>query len=124
VDGEEHTPAEPAPPEPAPAAPVPAQPVAAAVPSAIAHEEQALVAEERKSPWRFWVGVAAVLLVVGYTLAFVVANTRSISVDFVFASAHITLIWTILLLLVIGFVGGWFASHLYRQRRGKKPRKP
>ena len=124
MDGEERTPAETAPPEPAPAEPATAQPAAPAVPSAIAHEQQALVVEEQRSPWRFWLGVAAVLFVFGYTLAFVVGNTKPISVDFVFTSAHVTLIWSILLLLVIGFAGGWFASHLYRQRRGKKPRKP
>jgi uncharacterized integral membrane protein len=107
-----------APPEP-PAAP-PEPPAA----PAIAPEVQEIVAEERHSPVRFWLKVAALLFAVGYSVAFVVGNSKSIKVDFVFGTAHVTLIWTVLLLLVIGFVAGVLGSHLYRQRRSQKPRKP
>ena len=116
--GDEHEPAQkpPAPPGSVPPVPTPA--------SAIAHEQEALVEEERRSPVRFWLKVVALLFFVGYAVAFVVGNSKSISVDFVFGTARVTLIWSVLLLLVIGFVAGVLGSHLYRQRRGQKPRKP
>ena len=75
-------------------------------------------------PRRFFAKVLALLFFVGYSVAFVVGNDKKIKVDFVFATARVSLIWTILLLLSVGFVGGALAAHLYRQRRGKKPRQP
>jgi hypothetical protein len=90
----------------------------------LAEQKQEVGAEERRSPVRFWLKVATLLFVVGYSVAFVVGNSKSIHVDFVFGSTNVTLIWSILLLLLIGFVAGVLGSHLYRQRRGKKPRKP
>jgi uncharacterized integral membrane protein len=95
---------EPASPEPTPAAP--AEPV------------------DTSPPWRFWLKVAALLFFVGYAVAFVVGNNRSISVDFVFATAHVSLIWSVLLLLLVGLAAGLLGSHLYRQRRRKQPRQP
>ena len=68
--------------------------------------------------------IAALLFVVAYTIAFVVGNNTTIPVDFVFATANVSLIWTILLLLAVGLVGGTLLSQLYRHRRqqqlGKK----
>ena len=68
--------------------------------------------------------IAALLFVVAYTIAFVVDNNTKIPVDFVFATANVSLIWTILLLLAVGLVGGILLSQLYRHRRqqqlGKK----
>ena len=57
------------------------------------------------------------LVVIGYAVAFVVQNTDQIRVDFVFSTAKVRLIWTILLLLAIGLVGGILLSQLYRHRR-------
>ena len=115
MDGE-HEPAETPPPEqppPAESAPV-TQPAPAAPPEPV----------DTGSPWRFWFLVAALLFFVGYAVAFVVGNSKAISVDFVFATARVSLIWSVLLLLLVGFVAGVLASHLYRQRRSKKRRKP
>ena len=61
--------------------------------------------------------MAALLFFVGYAVAFVVGNSKAISVDFVFATARVSLIWSVLLLLLVGVVAGVLASHLYRQRR-------
>jgi uncharacterized integral membrane protein len=61
--------------------------------------------------------IAALLFVVAYTIAFVVDNNTKIPVDFVFATANVSLIWTILLLLAVGLVGGILLSQLYRHRR-------
>ena len=57
------------------------------------------------------------LLVVAYSIAFVVQNTDQIKIDFVFSTARVRLIWEILLLLAIGLVGGILLSQLYRHRR-------
>ena len=89
----------------------------------LAAEKQELAAQERHSPVRFWLKVAALVFAVGYSVAFVVGNSKRIHVDFVFGSANVTLIWSILLLLLIGFAAGVLASHLYRHRRRQKPGK-
>ena len=54
-----------------------------------------------------------------YLVLFIVLNTRSVHVRFVFATARVSLIWVILLSLLIGLVGGVILSqlHRYRQRR-------
>ena len=120
----------PQPPEPAEHPAPPPLPTQASVEATIAEEKkdlaaqkQELAAEEHHSPVRFWLKVAALLFAVGYSVAFVVGNSKSIHVDFVFGSANVTLIWSILLLLIIGFVAGVLGSHLYRQRRSQKARK-
>jgi hypothetical protein len=79
--------------------------------------------EDTTPAWRFWAKVAALLFFVGYSVAFILGNSKSISVDFVFSTARVSLIWSVLLLLSVGFVAGLLASHLYRQRRRKQPRK-
>jgi uncharacterized integral membrane protein len=99
-------------------------PTPASVEAAVDDEKQDLAAEEHHSPVRFWLKVAALLFAVGYSVAFIVGNSKSIHVDFVFGSADVTLIWSILLLLLIGFGAGVLGSHLYRQRRSQKSRKP
>jgi uncharacterized integral membrane protein len=67
--------------------------------------------------------IAALLFFIAYTIAFVVGNRRSIRIDFVFATANVSLIWTILLLLAVGLVGGTLLSQLYRHRRRKQAAK-
>ena len=61
--------------------------------------------------------IGLLLFVIGYSIAFVVQNTDQIKIDFVFATAKVRLIWTILLLLAIGLIGGVLLSQLYRHRR-------
>lgn len=117
MDGE-HEPVE-TPPADAPAATTtePAAPVAPA-------EPVPTDPVDASPPWRFWLKVAALLFFVGYSVAFVVGNTRTIPVDFVFATAHVSLIWSVLLLLLVGLAAGLLGSHLYRQRRRKQARQP
>jgi uncharacterized integral membrane protein len=123
VDGE-HEPAE-TPPPPAEPAPV-AKPTPAAQPTPAVQPEPAAKPEpvDTGSPWRFWFLVAALLFFIGYAVAFVVGNSKAISVDFVFATARVSLIWSVLLVLLVGVFAGVLASHLYRQRRSKKRGKP
>jgi uncharacterized integral membrane protein len=107
VDGEQESPetqATPSPPTP--------------VPASVAEP-----ADSGPRPWRFWLKVAVLVFFVGYAVAFVVGNSKTISVDFVFATAHVSLIWSVLLLLLVGLLAGVLGSHLYRQRRSKQPRK-
>ncbi len=49
--------------------------------------------------------------------AFIVKNNDRISIDFVLFSASTSVIWLIILLLAIGFLGGVMLSQLYRRRR-------
>ncbi len=120
MDGE-HEPVE-TPPADAPPTTEPAAPAAPAEPAPAEPVPAELV--DASPPWRFWLKVAALLFVVGYSVAFVVGNNRAISVDFVFATAHVSLIWSVLLLLLVGLAAGLLGSHLYRQRRSKKARQP
>ena len=105
----EHEPAPPPPPAPEP------EPAAAAVPP---HEPDAA------STLKLYAKLAALLFFVGYSIAFIVGNDKTISVDFVFATARVSLIWTILLLLVVGLAGGALGSQLYRHRRSKQRSQP
>jgi len=81
--------------------------------------------EQRRDTFQplLWAKVGGILFVVAYSIAFAVGNRRSISVDFVFATAHVSLIWTILLLLAVGLLGGLLLSQLYRHRRRQQRRK-
>jgi len=121
----EHEPAAP-PSEPpagtAPAAPGPSSP--AAPPHAPAPQEFPPHTHERERlRWAFWAKFAALLFFVGYAAAFIVGNDKAISVDFVFATGRVSLIWTILLLLLVGVVAGALFGHLYRRHGRKKARK-
>jgi uncharacterized integral membrane protein len=74
---------------------------------------------EDQSTWQpgLYLKIGVLLLVVGYSIAFVVENTQQIKIHFVFATANVHLIWEILLLLATGLVGGVLLSQLYRHRR-------
>jgi uncharacterized integral membrane protein len=71
----------------------------------------------------FWLKLAALLFFVAWVIAFVVNNDKSISVDFVFATGRVSLIWTILLLLLVGLIAGALLAHLYRRHGRKQVRK-
>jgi uncharacterized integral membrane protein len=78
--------------------------------------------EDRPSTFQPWlyVKIGLLLIVIAYAIAFVAKNTRQIKIDFVFTDANVRVIWTILLLLAIGVVGGMLISQLYRHRRRAK----
>jgi uncharacterized integral membrane protein len=63
----------------------------------------------------------ALVLIVGWLIAFIVKNDENVQLDFVLLDAHLSLIWLIILLLAIGFLGGVLTSQLYR-RRGRSDR--
>ena len=66
---------------------------------------------------RLYIVLLVLALLVAYAIAFVIQNDERIEVDFVIASARVSLIWLILLSLAIGVVAGVAVSQLYRRRQ-------
>jgi uncharacterized integral membrane protein len=66
---------------------------------------------------RLWAIVIGLALLLAYSIAFVVENSKRVSVHFVLATARVSLIWLMLLCLGIGLAGGVLLSQLYRRRR-------
>lgn len=66
---------------------------------------------------RLYALLIALVLIVAWVIAFIVKNDTRIKIDFVLFAAHTALIWLIILLLAIGFLGGVLLSQLYRRRR-------
>lgn len=60
------------------------------------------------------------LLVVAYVIAFVVKNSGSVTIDFVFASASVGLIWLLLLGVALGLLIGILLAQLSRRRSRKQ----
>jgi uncharacterized integral membrane protein len=65
---------------------------------------------------RLYAVLIALVLIVGWLIAFIVKNDENVQLDFVLLDAHLSLIWLIILLLAIGFLGGVLTSQLYRRR--------
>ena len=57
------------------------------------------------------------VLIVAWLIAFIVKNNDNVKIDFVIFSGSTSLIWLIILLLAIGFLGGVVLSQVYRRRR-------
>jgi uncharacterized integral membrane protein len=66
---------------------------------------------------RLWAAVIGLGLVAIYIVAFIAQNSGEVSLDFIFFSAHVGLIWLVLLGFVLGFLSGVLLSQLYRRRR-------
>jgi uncharacterized integral membrane protein len=75
---------------------------------------------------RLYAILIGLVLIIAYVIAFIVKNNDRIQIDFVLFDAHTSLIWLIILLLAIGFIGGVMLSQLYRRRRllGAPPDEP
>jgi uncharacterized integral membrane protein len=73
-------------------------------------------AKRRTPPWP----LAVAVLVAVYAVLFVVLNTHSARVSFVFASTRISVIWVILLSIGVGFVLGMLVPQLYRRRQRRR----
>jgi uncharacterized integral membrane protein len=73
---------------------------------------------ERWQP-RLWIALVGLLLIAAYVIAFVVKNDDEVGIDFVFFTAHVSLIWLILLCLGLGLAGGLLLSQLYRRRAAR-----
>lgn len=66
---------------------------------------------------QFYVRLIVLALLVAYAVAFVLENSGRVSVHFVFATAHVSLVWVILLALAVGLVAGLLLVPLERRRR-------
>jgi uncharacterized integral membrane protein len=84
-------------------------------------EEQAL--EERPEgfgrQWqpRLYLLIILLAVLVAYGIAFVLENDKQVSVHFVLATAHTSLVWLILLSVALGVLLGVLLSQLHRRRR-------
>jgi len=75
---------------------------------------------------RFYAQLIALALLVAYAVAFILENSRSVSVHFVFGTAHASLVWVILLSLAVGLLGGLLLPRLERRwrRRSREGSEP
>jgi uncharacterized integral membrane protein len=63
-------------------------------------------------------------LLIAYAIAFVLENRNQVHVHFVLASAHVSLVWLILLALGVGLLGGILLAQLERRRRRRSRKAP
>jgi uncharacterized integral membrane protein len=71
---------------------------------------------------RLWAVLVGFLLLALYVIAFVVKNDDRIKIDFVLFSASVSLIWVMVFVFALGFLGGVLLSQIYRRRRGQQSR--
>ena len=66
---------------------------------------------------RLYLRLIVLGLLVAYAIGFVLENRGQVHVHFVLASAHVSLVWLILLALGVGLLGGILLAQLERRRR-------
>ena len=66
---------------------------------------------------RLYAILLSLVVILAYVIAFIAENSRKITIDFVLFNTHTSLIWLMILLLAIGFLGGILLSQLYRRRQ-------
>ncbi|HET8607471.1 MAG TPA: lipopolysaccharide assembly protein LapA domain-containing protein [Gaiellaceae bacterium] len=78
--------------------------------------------DEQRQQWQpaLWARIVVLLLVVAYLIAFVVKNSGDVTIDFVFGSAAVGLIWLLLLGLGLGILAGILLAQLHRRRSRKQ----
>ena len=64
--------------------------------------------------WATIIGLAAIAI---YLVAFIAKNSGKVTLHFIFFSAHVGLIWLLLLGFVLGLAVGVLLSQLYGRRR-------
>jgi uncharacterized integral membrane protein len=73
---------------------------------------------------RLYAVLVGLALLIAYAVAFVALNDDEVGLHFVFFTAHVGLIWLILLSLSLGLLAGVLLSQLYRRRRSHGAREP
>ena len=73
---------------------------------------------------RLYLRLIVLGLLVAYAIAFVLENRGAVHVHFVLASAHVSLVWLILLALGVGLLGGILLAQLERRRRRRTHQAP
>jgi uncharacterized integral membrane protein len=66
---------------------------------------------------RLYLRLIVLGLLVAWAIAFVLENRTQVNVHFVLATARVSLVWTILLALGVGLLGGILLAQLERRRR-------
>jgi uncharacterized integral membrane protein len=66
---------------------------------------------------RLYLRLIVLGLLVAWAIAFVLENRTQVNVHFVLATARVSLVWTILLALGAGLLGGILLAQLERRRR-------
>ena len=66
---------------------------------------------------RLWATIIALAAIAIYLVAFIYKNSGQVTLHFIFFSAHVGLIWLLLLGFVLGLAGGVLLSQLYGRRR-------
>ena len=73
---------------------------------------------------RLYVRLIVLGLLVAYAIGFVLENRQAVHVHFVLTSAHVSLVWLILLALAVGVLGGILLAQLERRRRRRSHESP
>jgi uncharacterized integral membrane protein len=79
------------------------------------HDREGAPRQEGRG-WRFYVIVAAVVLL----LIFVIQNSQSVPVDFLFTTVDTPLFFALLIAGLLGAVIGWAWPHVRRDRRRQR----
>ncbi len=66
---------------------------------------------------RLYLKLIVLGLLVAYAIAFILENRTQVEVHFVLWTAHVSLVWVILLALGVGLLGGILLGQLERRRR-------
>jgi len=61
--------------------------------------------------------LVALAVVIAYAIAFIIENSKHVSVHFIFTTTRVSIVWLVLLCLALGAVGGMLISQLDRRRR-------
>ena len=69
---------------------------------------------------RLYVRLIVLGLLVAYAIGFVLENRKQVRVHFVLTSAHVSLVWLILLALALGLLAGILLAQLERRRRRRR----
>jgi uncharacterized integral membrane protein len=69
---------------------------------------------------QLWSKLILLVVVVGYGIALVVANSSKVKISFLFASISVSKIWLILLCFVLGLLSGVLISQVYRHRKAER----
>ena len=69
---------------------------------------------------KLYMRLIALVLLIAYAIAFVLENRTGVHLHFVFVTAHVSLVWLILVGVSIGFLAGVLLSQLERRRRRRR----
>jgi uncharacterized integral membrane protein len=69
---------------------------------------------------KLYLGIALLVAVIAYVVAFVLENRKQVNLHFVFATASVSLVWLILLSVGLGLLFGILLAQLERRRRRRR----